>query len=138
MVNLTIYLMLIVLNCGDMKLFIETFFEKDSKVLALFMEIIKKTKNFDVNKRIEKNLHNFFLDEYRILFFNHKLDNLFILNHEKYKEYLKTPVEVFPKSVYFHLLEFLTNFEMNYDSLFNNKKYMEEEKPLSTFTLKIS
>ena len=102
--------MVIVINCGEIKQFLENFIDKDSKIFDLIIKIVNKTESFDINKRVEKIFHNLFLDEYKVLFFNNKLDDNYNYFNEKYMKQISTPVEVFEDDVYTNLLEFLMNF----------------------------
>ena len=118
-------------NCADLHFYLELFMEKDSEIINLIIEIIRKLRNFDINKRIEKIFYNIFLDDYRDLFFNNNLDQLFIYNYEKYKKHFTSPFEVFPKEIYSNLLELLFNLDVTYEILLKSKKYIPEEIPLS-------
>jgi|LauGreDrversion4_2_1035121.scaffolds.fasta_scaffold1815922_1 hypothetical protein len=123
--------MYVTINCAELQYYLESFISKDSQFINLVIEIIRKLRNFDINKRIEKIFYNLFLDDYRELFFSYKMDNLFIHNHEKFKKHFTAPFEVFPKEIYTNLLDLLFNLDVTYETLLKTKKYIPEEIPLS-------
>ena len=110
-------------------MFIELTFNKNSHIVKQIIKILGKTSVSD-NKRISKIYCNLFLDEYKDLFYKWQRDDLFILNNEKFTKINTEALEIYPKSIYKNLLNFLLNLDMTYDIIFSSKKFKNEEKPL--------
>ena len=110
--------------------------EKNSKLLDLIVRIAEDTGNYDIkNKRVEKILHNLFENEYKVLFNNNKLDDLFNYNEEKFSNRIRTSFEVLDNNIYISLLRFLMDFNINYEKVFDKKILVVEEVPLSNKNL---
>ena len=124
--------MIILYNCGETKSFLESLMEKNSKLLDLIVRIAEDTGNYDIkNKRVEKILHNLFENEYKVLFNNNKLDDLFNYNEEKFSNRMRTSFEVLDNNIYISLLRFLMDFNINYEKVFDKKILVVDEVPLS-------
>ena len=124
--------MIILYNCGETKSFLESLMEKNSKLLDLIVRIAEDTGNYDIkNKRVEKILHNLFENEYKVLFNNNKLADLFNYNEEKFSNRMRTSFEVLDNNIYISLLRFLMDFNINYEKVFDKKILVVDEVPLS-------
>ncbi len=131
LINISLFFMIILINLKDKKKIIELIFDKNSKIVKQILETLEHTASFDNHKRILKIYCNLFLDEYKSLFFDHQLDELFILNNEKFTQINTEGVDMYPKKIYMKLMNYLSRIEMNYTELISSKKYSIEEKPLS-------
>lgn len=123
--------MIILINLKENKKIIELFFDKNSKFVKQILETLEQTASFDNNKRILKIYCNLFLDEYKSLFFDHQLDELFILNNEKFTQINTEGVDMYPKTIYIKLMNYLSRIEMTYSVVLSSSKYKTEDKPLS-------
>lgn len=133
LINISLYIMTIIINLKDKRKTIQLFFDKNSKIVKQILETLELTSNFDYNKRIQKIYCNLFLDEYKSLFFDNQLDELFILNNEKFTQINTEGVDVYPKTIYIKLMKYLSRLDMTYTEIISTKKYQTEDKPQSIY-----
>jgi hypothetical protein len=129
----SLFLMILLINLKTKKNLIYSFFEKDSKMVKILINLIKISKTFQNANKIEKIFCNLFLDEYKELFFIHndtEFEELFILNNEKFSKVNTEGVDIFPKYFYTQILNKITRLDFNYELLFKglNKINLEKNK----------
>ena len=132
-INYLLFILTLIINLKDFPKFIKIFFKKYFKII---LNLIKEIKNKKTNKILLDILSGLFLEEYKSIYFrkekDKELEELYI-NKEKEltKIYLDTTNSL-QKEIYNKLFYLLFDFNLNYDTIFNNysKKISAEEKPI--------
>lgn len=127
--------MLIIINCKCFLVLYEHVFKKDSKIMKTVLKLLKITKDFDPNKRLGKIYTNLFLDEYKEALFLNDLENLYMINFEKFTKVTTEALDILPKHFYSLLFEYLIQMDLTYDDLFKNLKIDDKEKKMSKLLL---
>jgi hypothetical protein len=99
------------------------------------LKLLKITKDFDPNKRLGKIYSNLFLDEYKEALFLNDLENLYMINFEKFTKVNTEALDILPKNFYSLLFEYLLQMDLTYDELFKNLKVDDKEKKMSKLVL---
>ncbi len=127
--------MIILINCKSFLVLYENVFKKDSKIMKSVLKLLKITKDFDPNKRLGKIYSNLFLDEYKEALFLNDLENLYMINFEKFTKVNTEALDILPKNFYSLLFEYLLQMDLTYDELFKNLKVDDKEKKMSKLVL---
>jgi hypothetical protein len=129
--------MIVLLNLKSKRLFVEMCFDKDSKVTRDIMTIMRLSKSYPKNQIL--NIYcNMFLDEYKQVFVSNKIDDLFILNNEKFTQVNTEGLDLFSKCIYKKLLRIIFDLDFTYEHNFlmlNN--YDEDNMPISKIIIKL-
>jgi hypothetical protein len=123
--------MIILINCKSFLVLYENVFKKDSKIMKSILKLLKITKDFDPNKRLAKIYSNLFLDEYKEALFLNDLENLYMINIEKFTKVNTEALDILPKNFYSLLFEYLLQMDLTYDELFKNLRVDDKEKKMS-------
>jgi hypothetical protein len=126
--------MIILLN-NNYELFVELTFEKGSKIVKTLIDMLKNSNSYKKDTKIQKILCHIFLDEYKELFFNYNLENLFILNNEKFTKVNTEGLDKYPKVFYQYLLVYTESLKFSYDCVPSLKNTEVEERYLCKFIL---
>lgn len=122
LLNYSYYLMIVLLNLKKNKNFIYSSFKKESKFVKMLMTYITTSRLYKNSNKISKVFCNLFLDEYKEIYFLHddpEIEDLFILNNEKFSEVNVEGIDIYPKIVYQSILEQVLNFEISYENIFS-------------------
>jgi hypothetical protein len=131
--------MLVLINLKNKKIFIEICFDKDSKVTKDIISMMKISKIYSKNK-ILHIFCNMFLDEYKEIFMNNKIDELFIINNEKFTKVNIEGLDIYPRGFYNYLLKIILDLDFTYEENLTegNFNFEEEERAISKSKLKFS
>lgn len=126
---------MIILNCKDIKSFLEAVFKKDSPFINSLIKVCVKTKEQNEKSIVPIIISNLFLEEYKSIFFQSNLDNVFIASKEKMKLIIEPRLNIRDKKHYSELLSYLLKFENNYSDLFDTEHITEEDYILSNINI---
>ncbi len=134
LLNCSIFFMIIIKHSSESKYLIEQIFDNNSKLVKDILTILKVSRNYKKNK-ILQIFCNLFFDEYKDIFFSNDLDNLFILNNEKFTKLNIEGTDIYPKDIYVKILNILKELEFTYEQYFTDKyfHFEEEDKSLCIF-----
>jgi hypothetical protein len=121
--NYSIFFMVLLLNLKSNKTFLILVFEKDSKLIKTLLNILKSSLKYKNSNKISKILCNLFLSEFKEIFFFHKdhlLEELFIINNEKFSKINIEGTDIFPKKIYSNILENILNLKLSFEVIFEN------------------
>jgi hypothetical protein len=142
LLNYSYFLMIVLLNLKKNKNFIYSAFEKESKLVKLLISLIKSSRSFQNSNKISKVFCNLFLDEYKEIYFLHddpEIEDLFILNNEKFSEVNVEGMDIYPKKVYQSILESVLNLDITYEMIFSClRRNMSDENKYITGGKRIS
>jgi hypothetical protein len=132
LINYSLFFMLLLINLNTKKNFLEMLFEKDSKLIKILISYIKSScKNYQNSNKIARIYCNLFFDEYKNMFFLNEIEDLFILNNEKFTKVNTEGLDIYPKNVYINILETIKNLDFTYDFLSNKNIIQDQDdKPL--------
>lgn len=130
LINHSLYFMILLINIKN-KNILNLIFEKDSKLVKILLNIIDNSKQFHKSNKICKIFCNLFFTEYREIFSKYELEELYILNNEKFTSINVENIDIYPKNVYCSILEKIFTLDLSYDFL-NNKSIciQDDDKPL--------
>lgn len=114
--------MILILSMKNEKKFLISLFDKNSPLMKALFNLIKLSKCYyrDIKKKndkISKILCNLFFSEYKEIFLKNQLEELFIINHEKFSKINVECLDVYPPIVYESLFDFLLDFNFDYKYL---------------------
>lgn len=119
--------MILLLNLKAKKSIVQLIFDKESKLIKILLSVIKASKSYNNSTKIAKVFCNLFLDEYKEIYFSTcdpLLEDLFIINNEKFSKINVEGVDVYPKSFYVDLMQNILNLKLTYEMIFNKSKNM--------------
>lgn len=128
--------MILAINLQSNRDFIINIFEKPTKLFASLVKLIGKIKQTITTQSLYQNINNFFLEEYKTIFFkspsDEELEQIYIREQSSLSEKFSVSVEKFDAKTYKKLLDTLFEFNISYDNFFENKKNEiidEDDKP---------
>ncbi len=98
--------MLLLLNTNECHFFLENVFENNSKIVKDLLTILKISKSYK-KRKIFQIYCNLFFDEYKEMFFNNNMDELFILNNEKFTKLNIEGLDIYPRDFYKKILNII-------------------------------
>jgi hypothetical protein len=131
LLNYSIFLMIIIKNSKDCKMLLEYLFDNNSKLVKDILNILRISRAYKKNKILQIYC-NLFFDEYKEIFFNSGLDEMFIMNNEKFTKVNVEGVDVYPPTLYTNILNILLELDFTYEQYFTDKYFnYEEDKSIS-------
>ena len=105
--------------------------------MKVLVNVVKSSRLYQNSNKICKILCNLFLDEYKELYFIHEdpnIENMFIINNEKFSQINHEGLDIYPKQIYKVILDNILNFKLTYDLIFKkvlkNSQSKEEDTPI--------
>ena len=110
--------MIIILNLKTEKNSFENIFDNGSTLTENIICSLNATNNY--SKDIFKIFSNLFLSEYKEVFIDFDLIDLFVTYNSKFSQVNTEGLDIYPNLVYEKMLENLQSFHFNYDALFTD------------------
>lgn len=128
--------MILTINLQSNRDFIIAIFKRPTKLFSSLVKLIKKIKQTSTTQSLYQNINNFFLEEYKTIYFKSpsdaELEQIYIREQSRLSDKFSVSVEKFDAKTYKKLLDTLFEFNISYDNFFENKKdeiINEDDKP---------